>query len=66
MTDIALSLGSADIIYAHINKYGYLELIILDTYDFNKDDPDWKCKSLVKIEKDYYTLVESDGAIVIN
>ena len=28
--------------------------------------PIGKCKSLVKIEKDYYTLVESDGAIVIN
>ena len=60
--DLKYSLGHADIIYAHINKYGYLELIILDTYDFNKNDPDWKVQIARQVEdagiiREYYTLI---------
>lgn len=61
-SDLKYSLGHADIVYAHINKQGYLKLIILDTYDFNKDDPDWKVKIARQVEeagiiREYYTLM---------
>ncbi len=58
---VIFTLGHADILYAHINEYGYLELIIFDTYDFNKDAPDWKVKIARQVEeagiiREYYTL----------
>lgn len=60
--DLGLSLGHADILYAHINEYGYLELIIFDTYDFNKDDTHWLVRMAREVEdagiiREYYTLI---------
>ncbi len=61
-SDLATSLGHADIIYSHINKNGNIELIILDTYDFNKNDPDWRVQIARVTEeagiiREYYTLI---------
>ena len=60
--DLKYSLGHADILYAHINEYGYLELIIFDTYDFNKDDTHWLVRMAREVEdagiiREYYTLI---------
>ena len=48
--------------YAHINEYGYLELIIFDTYDFNKGDTYWLVRMARQVEdagiiREYYTLI---------
>ena len=61
-SDLKYSLGHADILYAHINKHGYLELIIFDTYDFNKDDTHWLVRMARQVEeagiiREYYTLI---------
>lgn len=41
-TNLHLSLGHADILNAHFDSQGNFNAIIVDTYDFNKNDPDWK------------------------
>lgn len=60
--DLKLSIGHADIIYIHIDKNKNLNLIVLDTYDFNKNDPSWKVRVARRIEesgiiREYYTLI---------
>ncbi|MBD5403095.1 hypothetical protein HDR58_09945 [bacterium] len=40
--NIAKSIGHTDIVYSYIDKQGNLISVLLDTYDFNKDDKDWK------------------------
>lgn len=40
--NLHLSLGHADILNAHFDSQGNFNAIIADTYDFNKNDPDWK------------------------
>ena len=62
ISDLKLSIGHADIIYIHIDENWNLNLIVLDTYDFNKNDPDWKIKIARRIEessiiREYYTLI---------
>lgn len=41
-TDTHYSLGHTDVLDAHIDANGTLSAIVIDTYDFNKNDPDWK------------------------
>lgn len=41
-TNLHLSLGHADILNAHFDSQGNFNAIIADTYDFNKNDSDWK------------------------
>jgi hypothetical protein len=60
--DLKLSIGHADVIYIHIDKNKNLNLIVLDTYDFNKNDPDWKVRIARQVEesgiiREYYTLI---------
>ncbi len=40
--NLALALGHADITNLHIDAEGNLKGYVIDTYDFNKDDPMWQ------------------------
>ncbi|MCM1339062.1 MAG: hypothetical protein NC191_05270 [Muribaculaceae bacterium] len=56
------ALGKVDVLSAKIND-GYVEVIILDTYDFNKDDPNWKVQMAYRAQKagklnPYYTIIK--------
>lgn len=60
--NLRLALGHADILFAQIHKEGYLSAIIMDTYDFNKSDPDWKVKIAYDVQdagllENYYLLI---------
>lgn len=55
------SLGKADILDTYINQNGDIVSYVLDTYDFNADDPDWKVEWAYNIQKNklltpFYTL----------
>ncbi len=40
--NLLLTIKKADILDTYINKNGDIVSFVLDTYDFNADDPDWK------------------------
>lgn len=41
-TDTHYSLGHTDVLNAHIDANGTLTALVIDTYDFNKNDPSWE------------------------
>ena len=56
------ALGKVDVLSAKVNN-GYVEVTILDTYDFNKNDPDWKVQMAYRAQKakqlkPYYTIIK--------
>jgi len=60
-TNLHLSLGHADILDMCINEAGELTALVLDTYDFNEDDPDFKVEIAHNVQEhglltNYYTL----------
>ncbi|MDR1167746.1 MAG: hypothetical protein LBK53_02500 [Heliobacteriaceae bacterium] len=59
--NLKLALGHADILYTTITPEGDLYALVLDTYDFNADDPDWKVRVARAVQdagmiRNYYTL----------
>ncbi len=63
LNNVGLSLGKADILEMHIDYNGYLNAKILDTYDFNEDDPDWKVDWAYNLQdrhklRSFYTITE--------
>lgn len=60
--NLRLALGHADILFAQIDKDGNISAIIMDTYDFNEFDPDWKVHIAYHVQKEglienYYILI---------
>lgn len=55
--NLHLSLGHADVLNAFIDSNGNLNAIIADTYDFNKDDPDWKVEWAYNVQEN--NLIEN-------
>ncbi len=41
-SNLSKALGHADFVYTYIEESGNLCTVVMDTYDFNKFDPDWK------------------------
>lgn len=59
--NLSKALGHADILYTHIDKDKNLYMLVFDTYDFNKDDSDWKVRIANAVQeagyiRNYYTL----------
>ncbi len=59
--NLKLSLGHVDIPYMFIDKDGDIKALILDVYDFERDDPDWKVKVAAMAQyggyiRKYYSL----------
>ncbi len=59
--NLALALGKADIINAHIDNQGNFRAIVADTYEFNKDDPRWEVENAYNVQvngliENYYIL----------
>lgn len=60
--NLALALGHADIYYSYIGQDGNMYAIVGDTYDMNKNDPDWKVRIARAVQdlgamRTYYSLV---------
>lgn len=60
--NMAKSIGHADIVYSYIDKQGDLNSVILDTYDFNKNDSDWKVQIArqsqdLRTIRNYYEII---------
>lgn len=60
--NLRYALGHVDILFTQLNKDGNISAIILDTYDFNKLDPDWKVKIAYDVQdagllENYYLLI---------
>ena len=58
-----LALGHADIIDMHLDENNNLRAYVIDTYDFNEDDPDWRVNWAYNIQEhglitNYYTITE--------
>lgn len=56
------AIGHADIVYSYIDKQGDLNSVILDTYDFNKNDPDKKVRIAREAQdrgtiRNYYNII---------
>jgi len=60
--NLQLALGHADIYNAHIDTEGNLVAFIIDTYDFNKDDPMWEVRVARNIQE--YGLLENYFEII--
>ncbi len=59
--NLQYSLGKADILDTYINTNGDIVAYVLDTYDFNENDLDWKVEWAYNIQKNklltpFYTL----------
>lgn len=59
--NLSKALGHADILYTYINEDGNLFMIVLDTYDFNQGDSDWKVQQARSVQeagylRNYYIL----------
>jgi hypothetical protein len=59
--NLKLALGHADILYTTLTENGDLYALVLDTYDFNAGDPDWKVRIARATQdggiiRNYYTL----------
>lgn len=55
------SLGHADIIDAYIDANGNINAKVIDTYDFNKGDDDWKVEWAYNVQQkgmvtNFYTI----------
>lgn len=60
-TNLALSLGHVDIYNAHIDSKGNFKALIIDTYDFNKDDKDYRVEIAYNVQRhglitNFYTI----------
>ena len=60
--NLRLALGHADILNAHIDNNGNIISYVLDTYDFNENDLDWKVQVAYNIQKhglitNYFVLI---------
>lgn len=60
--NLAKAIGHSDILYSYIDKQGDLTSVILDTYDFNKDDPRWSVQEARKAQdqgtiRNYYEII---------
>ena len=60
--NLYLSLNNVDILGTHVDRNGDLVSICFDTYDFNKNDPDWKVRVAYaaqrgKIIENFYNLI---------
>ncbi len=60
--NLKLALGHVDILFTEIDQNGNINAIIMDTYDFNKNDPDWKVQIAYNVQKhglieNYYILI---------
>ena len=61
--NLHLSLGHADIIDMHLDKDNTLKAYVIDTYDFNEDDPSWQVEWAYNVQEhglitNYYTITE--------
>ena len=61
--NLHLALGHADIIDMHLDENNNLRAYVIDTYDFNEDDPDWRVNWAYNIQEhglitNYYTITE--------
>lgn len=61
--NLHLSLGHADIIDMHLDKNNTLKAYVIDTYDFNEDDPSWQVEWAYNVQEqglitNYYTITE--------
>lgn len=59
--NLKLSLGHVDIPYMFLDKDGDIKALILDVYDFEPDDQDWKVRIAAKAQtggniRNYYSL----------
>ena len=60
--NLYLSLNNVDILGTHVDKNGDLVSICFDTYDFNKNDPEWKVRVAYaaqygKVIENFYNLI---------
>lgn len=60
--NLKLALRNADVLFTQINNEGYLSAIIMDTYDFNEFDNDWRVHIAYHVQKEglienYYILI---------
>ena len=58
---MALALGNADIYNAYIDEAGNFRAYVIDTYDFNKNDPRWTVEWAYNVQKNglitnFYTV----------
>jgi len=59
--NLKLALGHADILYTTLTENGDLYALVLDTYDFNANDPDLKVQQAraaqeARLIRNYYIL----------
>ncbi len=59
--NLALALGNADIYNAYIDEAGNFRAYVIDTYDFNKNDPRWTVEWAYNVQKNglitnFYTV----------
>ena len=60
--NLYLSLNNVDILGTHVDKNGDIVSICFDTYDFNKNDPEWKVRIAYaaqygKVIENFYNLI---------
>lgn len=60
-TNLKLALGHVDIYNARIDMDGNFRALIIDTYDFNKADPDWRVEIAQNVQRNglitnFYTI----------
>ncbi len=58
---MALSLGHVDIYNAHIDENGNFRALVIDTYDFNEGDPDYRVEIARNVQRhglitNFYTI----------
>ncbi len=63
VTNLNLSLGHVDIIDMHLDKNKNLKAYIIDTYDFNEDDPSWQVEWAHNVQEkglitNYFSVTE--------
>lgn len=59
--NLSLALGNADIYNAYIDEAGNFRAYIIDTYDFNKNDPRWYVEIAYNVQQNklitnFYTI----------
>ena len=59
--DLAKTFGHADILFTYIDKNKNLTSLVLDTYDFNASDTDWKVQQAHEVQaagylRNFYTI----------
>lgn len=59
--NLSLSIGHGDIVYSYLDNNGNLISLLLDTYDMNKNDTDWKVQLAHQVQekgefRTYYSI----------